>query len=424
MNKIAYILLAALIATAGPALAQKKKGKEKAPQGVQRIAAVVNEDVISIRDLVARLKVIIVTSRVKDSIETRKKLAPQVLKALVDETLQMQEARRLNIKINPKELEEAWGNLEKQNKMPKGGLAKFLRAKGIPRETISRQMTAAILWSKVVRQRVRPRIRVGEDEVSEVIEQIENGAGLEQYRFLEIFLPIDTPDAEAQVKGNAMRMAAQLRRGANFQVLARQFSKSETARVGGDTGFVSSAQINPELLKVLEKMRPRTMAPPVRTATGYYIIALLDRRRPGTGKTAAVAWREVAFGHKKGASAEDVAKAEAGAKVLAEGAKSCDDLGKLAKANGGKLSALKRAPVPKLSGAVGEAVKPLKKNEISAPIKGDTAVRVAMVCARTKNSNVPSRNQVMNILAREQINIQVRRYMRDLRLAAFLDIRV
>lgn len=422
MKKITLIAIAILIAAAGPAFAQKKKDKSKQPQGVQRIAAVVNDDVISIRDLVARLKVIIVTSRVKDSIETRKRLAPQVLKALIDETLQLQEARRLNVKITKAEIDEAWARLEKQNKMPKGGLEKFLRQKNIPKSTIVRQIQVALLWSKVVRQRVRPRIRIGEDEVNDVLEQIESGAGQTQYRFLEIFLPIDSPDAEGQVKSNAARLVAQLRRGANFQVMARQFSKSETARVGGDTGYVSAAQINPDILKVLEKMKPQTLSPPIRTATGYYIVALLDRKGQRSGKAAAVAWRVVSFPHGTDTDGKD--KAAAAAKTVATEAKSCGGLSKTAKAIGGKVSELKRSPVAKLKGETGAMIKALKKNEFSAPLVGENATRIVIMCDRTKNANLPSRNQVMNILAREQVNIQVRRYMRDLRLAAFLDIRV
>ncbi len=421
MKKLVLLAAAALIATTAPALAQKKK--PAAPQGTQRIAAVVNDDVISIRDLIARLKVIIVTSGVPDSLETRKRLAPQVLRTLIDETLQVQEARRLNVKVTKAEVETAWKGLEKQNKMPPGGLERFLRQKKIPKETIERQMHAAILWSKVVRQRVRPRIRIGDEEVSDVIEQIEAGASLDQYRFLEIYLPVDNPDQEKQVLDNANRMAAQIRRGANFQVLARQFSKSETSRVGGDTGYVSSAQINPDLLKALEKMRPRTMAGPIKTVTGYYILALLDRRRQGsTGKAATVAWRAVSFD--AGGEEAKAAAAEREAKALAASAKSCADLGSLAKKHGGKAGPIQKSTVSKLTGDAGIALKTLGKNAVSAPLKSGDKVQVLMVCERTKGGNTPSRAQILNVLAREQINIQVRRYMRDLRQGAFVDIRV
>ena len=76
-------------------------------QDIQRIAAVVNDEIVSIQDLRERVRMVIVTSGLPNSPEVAQRLAPQVLRTLIDEQLQLQEAARLNISITEEELAQA-----------------------------------------------------------------------------------------------------------------------------------------------------------------------------------------------------------------------------------------------------------------------------------------------------------------------------
>ncbi|MGE0284054.1 MAG: SurA N-terminal domain-containing protein, partial [Rhizobiaceae bacterium] len=84
-------------------------------QDVGHIAAVVNDEVISVYDLNARTRVIMSSTRLPDNAETRRRLVPQILRSLIDEKLQLQEAKRLNIGVTNEELAEAFRTIEKQN---------------------------------------------------------------------------------------------------------------------------------------------------------------------------------------------------------------------------------------------------------------------------------------------------------------------
>src|SRR5690348_12192967 len=103
---------------------------------VTRIAAVVNDEVISVRDLAARLHLVIVSANIPDTPENEQKLSHQVLRNLIDEKLEMQEAKRLNVTVSESEINAALARLERQNKMPKGGLDRFLDSHGIDRSTL------------------------------------------------------------------------------------------------------------------------------------------------------------------------------------------------------------------------------------------------------------------------------------------------
>ena len=100
-------------------------------QDVQRIAAVVNDKIISIRDLTNRARLVTVVSKLPNTPQTQRKLWPQVLRSLIDEQLQTQEAERLNIAITNRDLNVGKGLMENRFRVRKGGFDKFLVANGI-----------------------------------------------------------------------------------------------------------------------------------------------------------------------------------------------------------------------------------------------------------------------------------------------------
>ena len=269
--KAALLLLALLpvvLAPAGRASGQEAIG----------IAAVVNNQAISIPDLVARIDVAIVASRLQASEDLRRQLAPQVLRALIDERLKVQEAERLGVTVSEAELASARRNVEQRNGIAAGGLDDFLQGQGLSVETVTDQLRAEILWSKLVRGRLGAAVSVGEGEIDEALAQLEANRGRPEYRAAEIFLAVESSEQESEVRAAAESLYDQLRRGANFDQIASQFSQSATAAVGGDIGWVLEGELPSEIEAALAQMEPGSIAPPVRTFDGYTIVALIDRR--------------------------------------------------------------------------------------------------------------------------------------------------
>src|SRR6185312_11484830 len=95
-------------------------------QELQRIAAIVNEDVISMYDLNARTELIVVTSRLPDTQEIRRRIQPQILRAMIDERLELQEAKRRNVSVSQADIQRAVSSIEAENNLPSGGLKKYL----------------------------------------------------------------------------------------------------------------------------------------------------------------------------------------------------------------------------------------------------------------------------------------------------------
>lgn len=393
-----------------------------------RIAAVVNDQVISVQDLQSRLKMVMLSSNLPDTPQTEKQLAPRVLRTLIDEQLKLQEAKRQHITATDAELKRAIAQLEKQNHMQPGQLMTFLKARGIESSALLNQITAAIVWAKLVRRRAVETNPITDDQINATLAQLKRTAGEPESHVAEIFLPVDSPDQDAKVLQLAQRLTQQMRQGARFSAIAQQFSQSATAAVGGDIGWVRPDELGPKLGKAVAAMQPGQLSPPIRTRAGYYLLLVLDRRSDKADPQDAT-WRlaQVVFPLPSGASPA-VRRAVIGAaeSVRAAAPTDCDQLMKIGKAHSSPLTSEGALRVSQIAPAMRKVLATLPMGRPSEPIVQRNGVGIVMVCAKNAPQTVgpPTRQQVEELLIRRRLDTIARSYMLELRQAAYVDVRV
>ena len=228
-----------------------------------RIAAVVNDEIISVFDLVSRVRMVMMSSNIQDSPETRQKIAPQILRGLIDEKLELQEAKKRSVTATDSEVARALEQIEKQNNMKAGQLNEFLKARAIDRGALVDQMTAGIVWAKLVRRLAAQTTDISDEEIDEALKRAEEHAGEPQSRVAEIFLAVDNPAQDDEVRQLAEKLTQQMRQGARFSAVAQQFSQSAAAAVGGDIGWVRPDQLSPELGKAVAQLKPGELSAPI-----------------------------------------------------------------------------------------------------------------------------------------------------------------
>ena len=403
------------------------------PQGQvteTRIAAVVNDEVISVADLRSRLRMVMLSSNLADSPETRERIAAQVLRTIVDEKLQMQEAKRQNITATDEEVNKAFAQIEKQNNMQPGQLDQVLKSHGIDRSALVDQLTASIVWTKLVRRLVSQTSVVSDEEIDYALKRAKETANEPQSRVAEIFLAVDNPRQEDDVKRLAERLTEQMRQGARFSAVAQQFSQSATAAVGGDIGWVRAEQLSPELGKAVSQLRPGELSAPIRTGAGYYLLLVLDRRAgssagPGDNLVHLV---QIVFPLPPQATETMRRAAIAEAQNAKTSAKNCDEMLKIGKEKGSaQLSSEGRLRVDQVAPGMRSVVLALQVGQTSPPIVQKNGVGVIMMCekaAAPSAPTIPSRDEIAETLLRQRLDTLARRYMRDLRRTAFVDVRV
>ena len=254
-------------------------GTARAQGDLFRPAAVVNDDIISVLDLAMRVQLAVIAAGVEDSEEVRRRLTPQVLRGLIDERLQLQEAERLDIAITDEQVAAALDQIATQNNMTEGQFLTMLRNRGVIPTTLIEQIRAQIAWQAVVQRRIRPNVVIAPEEVEEVVDRLSARRGSIERRVAEIFIPVESAAREDEALANANRLLQELRRGANFAGLARQFSQSGTATLGGDLGWIQDGELEDNLNRALSQMGPGDVSQPIRTLSGFHILLLREMRK-------------------------------------------------------------------------------------------------------------------------------------------------
>ena len=389
-----------------------------------RIAAIVNDDVISVYDVNERMRLIMFSANIPDTPEARQQLGPQIVRSLIDEQLETQEAKRLNISVEQSEYEAAIARLESQNHLPAGKLPEYLSEHGINPTTLQNQLRAALVWTRVVRRRAANFAVVSPDEVSEAINRISDNMNKPSHLVAEIFLAVDAPEDEPTVRANIQRLSDQLHAGAGFIAMARQFSQSASAQQGGDLGWVPEGQLDPEIDQALEHMQPGELSPPIHTAGGYYLLLLRDRRAPASAGDSQVKINRLLV---PAASGIDDRTATDSARRIAQSATNCDDFAKVAQqVSPSSVMSSIDAKLGDMAPEFRNLISGLQVGHASDPLPAQNGVQIVMVCERHEaaGASSPPRDDVERMLQAEKFEQFSRRLLRDLRQTAFVDIRV
>lgn len=412
------LLVAAAVAAPTAALSQAE----------QRIAAIVNDEVISVRDLRQRIRMVLFSSGIEDTADARQRVARQVLRTLIDERLQLQEAKKRNITVSEDDIGRSVSDIEKRNGMQPGSLPSIFRQNGVSFDTLRAQMRTRVAWSRLVNRRLAPRIDIGEEEVDEILARLKASEGQFTYRLGEIFLSVNAPDEESSIRETAERLVEQVRGGARFDALARQFSQSATAAVGGDLGWTPRSQLDPGIAAAADRLSPGGVLDPIRTISGFRILTLAGKRRiaaPDPGRVV-LDLKQIFVPIPDG---ED----PAGRQTRVDAARSegnaiegCDDLSAAARRLGAEAPQdLGKVELTDLSAEVRRSVAGVAVGKVGQPVVTPGGIVLMAVCGRTlPKSNLPSREAVTEQLRLQRLDLSVQRYLRDLRSAAIVDIRL
>lgn len=397
-------------------------------QNVEGIVAVINEEVISRYDLNARTNMIIRSSNLKDSRQLRKRLARQVLRALIDEKLKLQEAKRLKITVDDKDLKSAKRRIEKQNKLAPGGLESHLKREGIELSTLVDQIRATLSWARVLKRRVAGSVDVSDNDIATELARINANLDKPSYEVSTILLIVDQPRNAARAKRDADRLVDEIRRGASFADLALQFSHDASARQSGRLGWIQLGQLEKIVDDILVRMRPGDISHPIRTSAGYRIIALRNHRANSRSNAdqAKVALRQILVPIPPNTAANDVAALEARMQTVAGTITGCNDMARAAKELGQEaLSGLVTVKVRELPRALRGIVAGLAIGRASQPVQTKEGLRILMVCERkTPAIRLPTRKDVRLKLLNQKVELFSRRHLRELRQTAFVEIRL
>jgi peptidyl-prolyl cis-trans isomerase SurA len=396
-----------------------------------KIAAVVNDDVITQLDVYTRLRMAMLSAKLQDTPDTRQRLLPTVMRTLIDDHLKTQEAKARGIDIDQDEIDNRIDIIAKRNNMSRGDFENLLASNGILVSALSDQIRSDISWTLLVQRKLRPTIRITDEEINESLNRAKQARGQQEYHLSQIFLAVDSPKDVAQVQQSAQRLVEQLQGGAEFGSLASEFSQ-DTSADGGDLGWVRTDEIDPGVARAVIEAAKSPDAKgkvlgPIQGTGGFYLVRIEDMRQAGTTAVTAgtVHIAQMLWSLASNAADSEVALATTQAKAFTGKTQTCEDFQRqAADAAPAVFRDLGRVSVDDLP----PEIKPYAINQPvgtpTPPIRGSGGIAVFVVCDRSDASGEVSRVAIADRLAQERLETLARGYLSDLRRAAIIDVRL
>jgi peptidyl-prolyl cis-trans isomerase SurA len=395
---------------------------------VRKATAIVNGTVITGTDVDHRLALIVLANGgAAIPPEEMQRLREQVLRNLVDETLQIQAAEQHDIKVEPREVDAYFARYAQSFGQTAAQFSAFLRSKGSSAESVKRQIHGEMSWQRLLRNRIEPFVNVSEDEVKSVIDRLNAAKGAQEYKVSEIFLS-GTPETAAQTRANADRIVQQLRGGGSFLAYARQFSEASTAALGGDLGWVRAEQLPEALSSVVRTLPVGAVSDPVAIPGGFSILAVTDTRQVLTAdpRDALLSLKQISIGF-----APNTPQAQAQQRVqefvrATQAMGGCGGAEAMAAPLKAEVVTNDQVKVRDLPPALQPVLLGLQVGQTTSPFGSvQDRVSILVLCGRDDPPPVASvsADSIRDKLAEERVNLRARRYLRDLRRDAVVDYR-
>ncbi|WP_417460800.1 peptidylprolyl isomerase [Kordiimonas sp.] len=411
----------------GIGIAAMLAGAAQSQQAINSIEVLVNDEPLSSFDINQRLRLVIAVAGGVETEQEFLKVREQVIRSMVDEKLQLQEAATVELEIQDAQLEEFFARRAQGLGQTPEQFANALAGIGSSKQTMVDQMEAEIAWSQLVQGRLGSFVSVSDEEVEAYIQRIYDNKGKFEHRLAEIVLLVDSPEQEASVKANADDLVARIRAGASFPDIAQQLSASSTAAVGGDLGWITAEDLDPDYAKAIEDVAVGDVADPLRTAGGYVILAQRDRRRILTADPldTQISLRQVHLTPEKVADPEAVEKFRSVAESLSNQETSCAQVPQYVEEAGAdgrpEVGILRYRD---LQPQIRQAVENAEIGAASDMLTMEDGMRVLFVCEREEATvQEPNFDAVYNQMEQQRLSMMGRRYLRDLRRDAIVDYR-
>ena len=394
---------------------------------VRTATAIVNGTIITQTDVDQRLALVIAANGGKIPDEELERLRLQVLRNLIDETLQIQEATAQKVEVPAEEVQQTYVRVASNFKKTPKDFAAFLREKGSSEASIKRQIEGEAAWRRVLSRKVEPFIAVSDEEVNAIIGRLQASKGANEYHVGEIFLSA-TPESTGEAQANAQRIIDQIQRGASFAAYARQFSEASTAAVGGDLGWVRAEQLPDQLSAVVNQLSSGQISAPIAVPGGYSIVLLIDKRQVlGVDpRDAQLLLKQLTVNFPPGITqSQATPKLEAFAKAV-QTIQGCGKANEIAQGVGAEVVNNDQMKIRDLPPQLQDVMLKLQVGQSTPPFGSlKDGIRALVLCGRDDPapSSGPSFEQIQSQIEQERVNRRAQRYLRDLRRDAVIEYR-
>jgi peptidyl-prolyl cis-trans isomerase SurA len=387
---------------------------------VEGIAAIVNDEVISKFDVDQRVNLFLVTSGIERTPQNIDGLRRQVLRTLIQEKLQLQEARDSEIEISRAEINAAMQDMASGTNRSLDEVEKFLKENNVHIRTMEDQIEAELAWNRFVRGRFGGQVSIGELEIDETLERAEAAMNQDRVNISEILLLANNQLDGQRLMSEAAQIVQQLRAGINFGAVARQFSAASSSASGGNLGWIPVNQLDENIVPIIENMAAGDISDPIETSAGIYIVQLNSKQQSGgidpmrnLFDLLIITYDVATEGH--------LAKLES----LRDSFTTCKNTEAKAKEMDARnVTRTGQVELRRFPKNLQSEISTTEAGQVIGPKKNEKIAEMIVVCDRKDDQGATiSRDAIENNLYSQRLAIMARRHLRELRRDSIIEYR-
>ena len=403
-----------------------------AVEPIERIVAVVNDDVVLESELRNRLRTVVAQLRVRATrLPPEPVLRRQVLERLILERLQLQLAERLGIRVDDETLNRAIRDIARRNGMDLEAFRAALERDGFSFERFREDIRSEMIIAQLQRQQVASRVTVSDREVEEFLSSAQAQAR-RAYRVAHILIAVPetaSPEQIAAARREAEAVAARARAGEDFAALAAAHSDGQKALEGGDLGWRRADELPSVFADVVPRLKPGEVSEVIRSPSGFHIVKLLEVRGDEPQVVEQLRLRQILL-----RPGELLSEGEARLRLerLRERVLAGEPFETLARAHsddaasaarGGDMGWLSPSELPP---QVAEAVRGLAPGEVSPPFRTPAGWHLVQLVERRRSDDTEAyrRARARRLLQQRKVEERLQLWLRQLRDEAYVELRL
>lgn len=387
------------------------------------IAAIVNDEVITTGDVADRRDLVMTLNNLPPTPENQQQVSARALQSLIDERLELQEAKRQSQAVSDDELEKALSTMAATRSGAPGSLRQTVREKNLSMHSLENQLRAQLAWNKVVQHKLRRNVSISQDEIARAQLAAATGPGTPEVRIAAFLVPIADPSKELQAIKVADEILQQLKQGTSAIAIANEYAARKLVQFNPPS-WVAEESLSPALQRAMRDLKPGDISPPLRSSTSIQIVQLLDRQLIKLPpENTEIALKQMAIAVPAARDKETLDRLQTSVTTLQKNPGSCTDDAvpvtplvpevKFVRTKVGLLN-------PQQRSIVGH----LEVGDVSDPIFAPQSVQFVLLCEKIEPAgNLPDADSVRQQLYAEKLELEAQKLLRDLRRDAFIDIK-
>jgi len=387
------------------------------------IAAVVNDSIITTSDVEQRRDIIMATAGIPMTVENQQKITPRIVQSLIDESLELQDAKSQSITITDEEVNKQIDGMGAKGENNET-LRNFIKRNNLSMASVEGQVRAQMAWNKVVQKKLRRNVNVSQDEVARAQKSSAAAPGEQDVRIQAITVKLSPNDKGEGAKKIAEDVALQIKSGADMATIAAHYIKQPDVHYNPPV-WVPEPSLPGLLQQVVRDMKPGDVTAPLRGNDNIQIMQLMERQTVSKqADNTEFALKQIAISVPPKSDKKGMQKLRLAASMLRTNPGDCmsETIPKVELPTEVKFV---RTKLGNLSQQQRSVVTHLEVGDVSEPLPGTDALHLILMCEKIEPAvgNLPAAEGVRQQLFEEKLELEAQKRLRNLRRDAYIDIK-